>query len=82
MDPFCGHGTTLAVANKMGMDAIGVERSIKRCRTSSVLNVEYNCSASNGGYHSEEVYTTVRKTGSGSVCLETVLDPYMSILVP
>jgi len=25
LDPFCGHGTALAVANAMGLDAIGVE---------------------------------------------------------
>ncbi len=29
-DPFCGHGTILAVANAYGMDAIGVEQSRRR----------------------------------------------------
>eukprot|EP00928_Gymnodinium_smaydae_P021586 TRINITY_DN18447_c0_g1_i1.p1 TRINITY_DN18447_c0_g1~~TRINITY_DN18447_c0_g1_i1.p1 ORF type:complete len:320 (-),score=40.34 TRINITY_DN18447_c0_g1_i1:36-920(-) len=32
VDPFCGHGTILAVANMLGMDAIGVEKSKERCR--------------------------------------------------
>jgi hypothetical protein len=32
VDPFCGRGTILAVANAHGMDAIGVERSKKRAR--------------------------------------------------
>ena len=30
VDPFCGLGTALAVANAYGMDAVGVERSAKR----------------------------------------------------
>jgi hypothetical protein len=30
VDPFCGYGTVLAVANAHGLDAIGVERSAKR----------------------------------------------------
>jgi hypothetical protein len=31
VDPFCGRGTLLAVANSMGLHAIGVDRSTKRC---------------------------------------------------
>jgi hypothetical protein len=30
VDPFCGHGTALAVANAWGLDALGIERSAKR----------------------------------------------------
>jgi hypothetical protein len=30
VDPFCGLGTALAVANAYGLDAVGVERSAKR----------------------------------------------------
>jgi hypothetical protein len=30
IDPFCGVGTMLAVANRRGLDAVGVERSSKR----------------------------------------------------
>jgi len=33
VDPFCGRGTVLAVANDMGLDAIGVDISSKRCRS-------------------------------------------------
>ena len=32
VDPFCGHGTVLAIANALGLDAIGVERVAKRAR--------------------------------------------------
>jgi len=31
LDPFCGVGTVPAVANAFGLDAIGVEKSRKRC---------------------------------------------------
>lgn len=32
VDPFCGRGLLLAVANDLGLDALGVELSAKRCR--------------------------------------------------
>ncbi len=32
IDPFCGHGTVLAVANELGLAAIGVELSRKRAK--------------------------------------------------
>jgi hypothetical protein len=32
VDPFCGHGSVLAVANAMNLDAIGVEISASRAR--------------------------------------------------
>ena len=32
IDPFCGHGTMLAVANAEGLDAVGVELSRKRAK--------------------------------------------------
>lgn len=32
VDPFCGRGTILAVANELGLDAVGVDLSVKRCR--------------------------------------------------
>jgi hypothetical protein len=37
VDPFCGRGTALAVANAMGFDAIGVDLSAKRCRAARSL---------------------------------------------
>lgn len=40
VDPFCGHGTVLAVANAMGIDALGVELSAKRCRKARTLSFE------------------------------------------
>lgn len=37
VDPFCGIGTLLAVANEHGLDAIGVELSAKRARRARTL---------------------------------------------
>jgi tRNA/tmRNA/rRNA uracil-C5-methylase (TrmA/RlmC/RlmD family) len=39
VDPFCGVGTMLAVANAYGFDAIGVELSAKRAAMARELNV-------------------------------------------
>jgi hypothetical protein len=38
-DPFCGIGTVLAVANRFGLDAVGVEKSRKRCEHARELKV-------------------------------------------
>lgn len=40
VDPFCGHGTVLAVANALGLDAIGVDRSARQCRAARRLVVD------------------------------------------
>lgn len=40
LDPFCGVGTVLAVANLLGLSAIGVERSAKRCEQARRLTVD------------------------------------------
>lgn len=37
IDPFCGHGTVLAVANYLGLNAIGVELGPKRARRAQEL---------------------------------------------
>jgi hypothetical protein len=39
LDPFCGQGTVLAVANAVGLDAIGVDRSARCCRAARKLSV-------------------------------------------
>ena len=39
IDPFCGEGTALCVANELGMDACGVELSRRRCRVSLGLRL-------------------------------------------
>jgi hypothetical protein len=39
LDPFCGIGTVLAVANALGLDAVGVEKSRKRSEQARVLKV-------------------------------------------
>jgi hypothetical protein len=39
VDPFCGHGTVLAAANELGLDALGVELSAKRCRVARNLTL-------------------------------------------
>ncbi|WP_342377800.1 site-specific DNA-methyltransferase [Myxococcus stipitatus] len=41
VDPFCGHGTALAVANAMGLRAVGVELSRKRARKARNLFAEW-----------------------------------------
>ncbi len=39
VDPFCGNGTALAMANAYGFDAIGVDLSARRCRAARKLAV-------------------------------------------
>lgn len=39
VDPFCGHGTVLAVANALGLAAVGVELSRKRARRARGLRL-------------------------------------------
>ena len=39
VDPFCGHGTMLAVANARGLDAVGVELSPKRAALARALTL-------------------------------------------
>jgi hypothetical protein len=39
VDPFCGRGSVLAVANALGLDAIGVDLGAKRCRAARSLIV-------------------------------------------
>ena len=39
VDPFCGNGTALAVANAFGFDALGVDKSPRRCREARRLTV-------------------------------------------
>ena len=46
VDPFCGRGTVLAVANAMDLDALGVELSAKRCKAARALVVDVNTSRS------------------------------------
>lgn len=38
-DPFCGVGTVLGAANALGLDAVGVELSRKRCEQARALTV-------------------------------------------
>ena len=40
VDPFCGLGTVLAVANRHGLDGIGVELSRKRAEKAKTLEVK------------------------------------------
>lgn len=40
VDPFCGNGTALAVANAYGFDAIGVDKSPRRCKVAKKLTVD------------------------------------------
>jgi len=45
VDPFCGHGTVLAVANDLGLDAVGVELSRKRAKKARALRVSLDSGA-------------------------------------
>jgi hypothetical protein len=45
VDPFCGIGTLLAVANEYGLDAVGVELSAKRARRARTLVLNEQTSA-------------------------------------
>jgi hypothetical protein len=40
VDPFCGHGTVLAIANAMGFDALGIDRSSRQVRAAKRLELE------------------------------------------
>lgn len=40
LDPFCGHGTVLAVANHLGLHALGVEKGRKRAERARLLQVD------------------------------------------
>jgi hypothetical protein len=40
VDPFCGWGTVLAVANAVGLDAIGVDHSVRMCRKARALHID------------------------------------------
>ncbi len=42
VDPFCGHGTVLVVANHYGFEALGIERSTRKAKAARrlVLNVD------------------------------------------
>ena len=40
VDPFCGFGTVLAVANALGLDAVGVDVSARMCRRARLLEID------------------------------------------
>jgi tRNA G10 N-methylase Trm11 len=40
VDPFCGFGTVLAVANALGLDAVGVDVSPRMCRRARTLQID------------------------------------------
>lgn len=40
IDPFCGWGTVLAVANALGLHAIGVDHSERMCRRARALEID------------------------------------------
>lgn len=40
VDPFCGWGTVLAVANALGLDAVGVDLSSRMCRRARRLQID------------------------------------------
>jgi hypothetical protein len=40
LDPFCGFGTVLAVANALGLDAVGVDLAARMCRQARELHID------------------------------------------
>ncbi len=40
VDPFCGWGTVLAVANALGLHAVGVDHSERMCRRARALEID------------------------------------------
>jgi hypothetical protein len=40
VDPFCGWGTSLAVANALGLDAVGLDLSVRMCRRARRLRFD------------------------------------------
>jgi hypothetical protein len=45
VDPFCGHGTVLAVANAMGFEALGIDIGAKRCKAARALTLDLDAVA-------------------------------------
>jgi hypothetical protein len=45
VDPFCGAGTVLAVANALGLDAVGVDLSIRQVRRARNLAISVEAAA-------------------------------------
>lgn len=45
VDPFCGHGTALAVANALGLDAVGIDLGARRCRAARRLVIALDATA-------------------------------------
>jgi len=42
VDPFCGHGSVLAMANELGLDAVGVELSLKRVKLAQAFKIPHS----------------------------------------
>jgi hypothetical protein len=49
VDPFCGWGTVLAVANALGLDAVGVDHSARQCRRARALTIDIEAHGAGGG---------------------------------
>jgi hypothetical protein len=58
VDPFCGQGTVLAVANALGLDALGIELGGKRCRIARNLKIDL------AGINSATMRPTLGEAGS------------------
>lgn len=68
VDPFCGHGTVLAVANSLGLDAIGVELSAKRARQAKRLSVDPEGLLLSRGGRSRDGRDNGNPSSSNSTC--------------
>ncbi len=58
VDPFCGRGTALAVANAMGFDALGIDLGAKRCRAARALILSDEPRSHQGQASAREAFAT------------------------
>jgi hypothetical protein len=65
VDPFCGYGTVLAVANALGLDAIGVDLSARMCRRAQTLRIELGRGGRDGRDRDRGGHPTTEEGGRG-----------------
>ena len=62
VDPFCGEGTALAVANAFGFEAVGVDLSARRCRIAVEQTAQFAATTSGALAQTEQALAAMRAT--------------------